>query len=356
MMPFRIKLSKGVRESIEKKLKQAQVSGDLQLVKRMLAILSLDEGESPGRISQILRVSTEAIRQWIVSYLTRGLKGLANGKKPGRPKKLTKSQRRELCRLIKAGPEKSGFCGGCWRSPMIQQLIYDQFGVFFNVKYISELLKNLGFSYQKAQFVAANRDQEARQAWLETTWKEVVKLANQRNAMILFGDEASFPQWGTLSYTWAPIGETPVIKTSGKRKGFKVWGFIDYFTGCFFSKGVEGKLNGEGYIAFLKEVLNKTRKPLILIQDGAPYHSGKAVKEFFEQHKERITVYRLPTYSPDFNPIEKLWKKIKEKGTHLTYFPTFESLVQKVNDMLLEFQNAPREILSLFGLYEKIEA
>jgi transposase len=350
-----MKLSKVVRESIEKKLKPAQACGDFQMVKRMLAILSLDEGESAYRIAQILKVSTEAIRQWIVSYLKRGLKGLMTGKKPGRPRKLTKSQRKELCRLIKAGPEKSGFCGSCWRSPMIQQLIHKRWGVFFSVKYISELLKSLGFSYQKAQFVAANRDEEARRTWLESTWKEVITLANQRNAMILFGDEASFPQWGTLSYTWAPIGKTPVIKTSGKRKGFKVWGLIDYFTGRFFAKGMEGKLNGDGYIAFLTEVLNKTRKPLILIQDGAPYHSGKVVKEFFEQHKKRITVYRLPTYSPDFNPIEKLWKKIKEKGTHLTYFPTFESLVQKVNDMLIEFQNAPREILSLFGFYENIE-
>lgn len=354
MMPFRIKLSKGVRASIEKKLKQAQESGDLQTVKRMLAILSLEEGESPSRIAQMLKVSTEAIRQWVVSYLTRGLKGLVNGKKPGRPKKLTKSQRKELSRFIKAGPQKSGFCGSCWRSPMIQQLIYDRFGVFFNVKYISELLKHLGFSYQKAQFVAADRDEEARKTWLETTWKEVRELAHQRNAMILFGDEASFPQWGTLSYTWAPVGKTPVIKTSGKRKGFKVWGLIDYFTGRFFSKGVEGKLNGEGYITFLKEVLSKTRKPLILIQDGAPYHSSKAVKEFFEQRKERITIYQLPTYSPDFNPIEKLWKKIKEKGTHLTYFPTFESLVEKVNDMLVKFQNTPCEVLSLFGLYEAV--
>lgn len=85
MMPFRIKLSKGVRASIEKKLKQAQESGDLQTVKRMLAILSLGEGENPSRIGQILKVSTEAIRQWVVSYLTRGLKGLVSGKKPGPP-------------------------------------------------------------------------------------------------------------------------------------------------------------------------------------------------------------------------------------------------------------------------------
>lgn len=62
-----------------------------------------------------------------------------------------------------------------------------------------------------------------------------------------FLKKCSFPQWGSLSYTWAPIGKTPIIKTSGKRKGYKVFGLIDYFTGRFFSKGIDGRLNGNEY-------------------------------------------------------------------------------------------------------------
>jgi len=77
---------------------------------------------------------------------------------------------------------------------------------------------------------------------------------------ILFGDKASFPQWGTLNYTWAPIGEQPVIQTSGNRKSYKVFGLIDYHTGNFYSKGHEEKLNSESYMEFLMEVLSKTRR------------------------------------------------------------------------------------------------
>ena len=129
---------------------------------------------------------------------------------------------------------------------------------------------------------------------------------------------------------------------------------IDYFTGRFFSKGHEGKLNGEAYVQFLSEVLSKTKKHIVLIQDGAPYHKGKVVKKFFKKHASRITVFQLPSYSPDFNPIEKLWKKIKEKGTHLTYFPTFDALKNKVNEMLDLFGNVKQEVLSLFGFYEEL--
>ena len=183
-----------------------------------------------------------------------------------------------------------------------------------------------------------------------------MKKANKLNAYVLFGDECSFPQWGTLSYTWSRKGQQPIVKTSGKRKGYKVFGLIDYFTGKFFSKGYVGQLNAESYIGFLTEVLAKTRKQIILIQDGAPYHRSKLMQDFFEQNKDRLTVYRLPSYSPDYNPIEQLWKKIKQHGTHLKYFPTLECLTDKVEEMLVKFANIKQEVLSLFGFYNELEA
>jgi hypothetical protein len=86
------------------------------------------------------------------------------------------------------------------------------------------LLKNLGFSYQKAAFVSDHLDEVARRRWCRQTWPEIVRQARAKKALLLFGDEASFPQWGTLTYTWARRGTQPVVKTSGKRKGWKVNG------------------------------------------------------------------------------------------------------------------------------------
>lgn len=193
-----------------------------------------------------------------------------------------------------------------------------------------------------------------RKDWLEQRWPEIKKLAEAKNAYLLFGDEASFAQWGSLSYTWAPKGKQPTVSTSGIRKGYKVFGLIDYFSGKFFYKAQEGRLNSDSYQLFLTEVLAKTKKHIILIQDGARYHTSKVMKLFFQQHADRITVFQLPAYSPDYNPIEALWKKIKQYYTHLHYFPTFVALVEKVNDALIEFENLKEEVLALFGLYEKL--
>ena len=68
-----------------------------------------------------------------------------------RPPKLTATQKDELKRLLVDGPQAGGFSGGCWRAPMIQVLIQQRFGVVYNVFYLAEFLKNLGFSYQKAR-------------------------------------------------------------------------------------------------------------------------------------------------------------------------------------------------------------
>ena len=133
-----------------------------------------------------------------------------------------------------------------------------------------------------------------------------------------------------------------------------MFGLIDYFTGTFYSKGEEGKLNSETYMEFLQEVLSRVRKHVILIQDGARYHTSVMMKNFFKQNKGKLTVYQLPSFSPDYNPIEMLWKKVKQAGIHLQYFPTFDSLILKVEDMLELFGNVKKEILSLFGFYDNL--
>ena len=91
-----------------------------------------------------------------------------------------------------------------------------------------------------------------------------------------------------------------------------------------------GKFTGEGYVAFLKQLLEHFSSPVILIEDGASYHRSKVVKRFQEDHQERLSVYPLPAFSPDYNPIEKLWKNTKRDATHLKYFKTFEALRESV--------------------------
>ncbi len=354
MLSFRLTITASQRQALDRKLTAAQQLGDLRLAKFILTIFAVVHYQETEQAALVLQLSAAQVEAYVHKFLCYGVRGVAFTKPSGRRPKLTTAQRRELGRLIEAGPPACGFSGACWRSPMIQQLINERFAVSHSVFYIAELLKNLGFSYQKAAFVSDHLDEVARKRWRTRVWPVIVQLARETKALLLFGDEASFPQWGTLTYTWARRGTQPVVKTSGKRRGWKVFGLVDYFTGRFFHQGLEGRFTSASYTAFLARVLAQTSGHVMLIQDGARYHTSAETKRFFAQHTQRLTVYQLPSYSPDYNPIEKLWKKLKEQETHLHYFPTFGALAEKVAQALLKFENAPQEILALCSLPEEL--
>ncbi|HEX4950693.1 MAG TPA: IS630 family transposase [Blastocatellia bacterium] len=350
MLHFRLTISPELRQALQRKLERAQRHGDVRLVKWILALFAVAHSQDRAQAAAVLQLSEAQVERYVYQFMVYGLPGVVFQKSSGRPAKLTPTQKTELKGLLQAGPQACGLAGGCWRTPLIQVLIEQRFGVVYNVFYLAEFLKNLGFSYQKAKFVSDHLDEVARQRWCRRTWPEIVRQARAQNALLLFGDEASFPQWGSLSYTWAPVGQQPVVQTCGQRKGWKVFGLLDYFSGRLFHQGVAGRLNSDSYCAFLQQVLAQTSEPIYLIQDGARYHTSAATKAFFARHADRLTVYQLPSYSPDYNPIEKLWKKLKQEATHLVYFPTFEALRDTVEQALVKFARRAEEILGLCGL------
>jgi transposase len=90
---------------------------------------------------------------------------------------------------------------------------------------------------------------------------------------------------------------------------------------------------------------------LILIQDGAKYHTSRSTRNFFARHQDRLPVFQLLSCSPDYNPIEFLWKKIKTKATHNRYFEEFIKLVHSVEDALALLAAQKEAIQHLMGMY-----
>jgi hypothetical protein len=88
-----------------------------------------------------------------------------------------------------------------------------------------------------------------------------------------------------------------------------------------------------------------------LIHDGAKYHTSRVTQKFLAEHRARITECRLPSYSPDYNPIEYLWRKVKKEATHNKYFEKFEQIVMSVDETLAYFATQAEAVLGLFGLY-----
>ncbi len=315
-----------------KEVEIAEKLNNLRLFKISKALLLIANKVKYEEVSKLFSVTERTIHNWVKRFMVERFGWLCGHHFKGRgiKSRLSNEQKKKLCEIIDNGPEASGFDCGIWNSPMIVEVIFRKFNVKYSPRYLCRLLKKLGFSYQKAAFEPERTEEnkEKRKEWEEKIWPEILKLAKEKKAIILFGDEVSFAQWGSLSRTWARRGQQPKVKTKGKRRGLKIFGTIEFFGGSFQYMETEGKFNGESYTEFLKQIVSHYKCPIILVEDGAPYHGGKIVKEYTERLKEQgvLYIYRLPSYSPDYNPIEKLWKNTKRDATHLKFFPTFEDL------------------------------
>lgn len=329
---MRIRFGNRTVRRLTSEIATAQRLNNLRLFKIAKCLLLVSQNTHRSDVARLLHMSERNVYNWTSRFMVEGFSWLLGHHYQGRGRKskLTKGQKDKLYHIIVKGPEAYGFDCGLWTSAMIAEVILQEFGVTYNPRYLCSLLKTLKITYPKAAFEPdrSEDNEQKRQEWVRVTWPKILKEAREKGAVIIFGDEVSFAQWGSLARTWAPKGKQPKIKTAGKRQGLKMFGAIEFFGGSFQYMETSEKFNGASYIEFLQQLLKRYSIPIILIEDGAPYHRSAMVKQFKEKMASLnlLFVHRLPSYSPDYNPIEKLWKNTKKDYTHCKYFKTFDEL------------------------------
>ena len=415
---IQLSFSEKIVDRLHEELTRAFTLNNFRLYKIVQSLLWRANGKPVKEIAQFFQVTVKTIYNWICRFLLEGFSWLVSKHYQGRGRKskLTKAQKHQVYEMVAAGPEANGFECGVWNTAMIAELIMVKFGVSYNPRYLSSVLKKLGLTYQKACFISDRLDEEAyqktRKEWVEKTWPSILKEAREKHAVILFGDDVSFKMWGSLARTWGPRGNQPMVKTKGIRKGLKMFGAIEFAGGDFqyleslayaitpksltqlkkeeqvpqevlmllkplkhqkyptqeqFLTAVEeaigsedmnryrsqilryteaaGKFNGITYVKFLSQLLQHFSGPIMLIEDGAPYHNARVVKAFQEEHVHRLTLHRLPAFSPEKNPIEKLWKNTKRDATHLKYFSEFEQLRAAVVNVFRTYMDDATKVI-----------
>ena len=355
----RLRFEKEIVDRLKKELALAEKLNNLHLYKIVTCLLLIQEGTPVSTIAGQVNICSRTVYDWLKKFIVRGFSWLIGKHYKGRGRKarLNDEQKEELYEVVVKGPEACGYDRGIWNSAMIVIEIEKRFGVTYSPRYVCSLLKRIGLSYQKAKFIPGKTDDEEwqrkRKEWEEQTWPAILAQAEAKGGVIVFGDEVSFAQWGSLGRTWAPKGKQPTVKTCGKRKGLKIFGAIEFVSGNFIYQECEGKFNGKSYIEFLEQVLEQYSCPVILIEDGAPYHRSAEVEQFKaeKEAEDNLFSYPLPSYSPDKNPIEKLWKNTKAEATHCKYFPTFDDLR---NAVIKAFNKYLQDAMKVISVMKKL--
>ena len=143
--------------------------------RRVRAIRLLLEGQQPVEVARLVGVDRRSVRRWNRLYQEVGDDGLRAKPAPGRPPKLDARGKQRLERALLKGAKEAGFPTDLWTCPRVALLIRDRFGVTYHVDHVGRLLRDLGWSPQKPQRRAVERDEAEIQRWVKGEWPRVKK-------------------------------------------------------------------------------------------------------------------------------------------------------------------------------------
>lgn len=142
---------------------------------RLQAVALLEAGHGPSEVARRLGVSSGAVSQWKKVYQQAGREGLKAKPHPGPRPKLTSEQRRELAPLLLKGPLAHGYATDLWTLKRIAEVIETHFGVCYDPSGVWHVLRQMGWSCQKPEDRARERDEEAVARWRQQDWPRLKK-------------------------------------------------------------------------------------------------------------------------------------------------------------------------------------
>jgi len=143
--------------------------------RRQRAIALLEKGYQPVDVASMLGVERRSVRRWKATHRKKGEKGIQAKQASGRPPKLDRNDLRKLEKTLLKGSKKAGFPTDLWTCPRIAQLIRSLFGVNYHVDHIGRILHDLGWSPQKPERRAVERDETKIKEWIKVDWPRIKK-------------------------------------------------------------------------------------------------------------------------------------------------------------------------------------
>ena len=278
---------------------------------RMQSIRLWKKGKMIEDISDFCGVHFTVVYKWIRIYKQEGVEGLKRRKAKGAEPKLNKDDKKQIISWLKKSAIKFGFETPLWDCKRIQKMIKQELKKEIAISNLWEALRRWGLTPQKPEKEALEKDPLLVRKWVKEEWPKIEEQRRRWQAILYFQDESGVSLTPVLGKTWAPKGKTPKIKVTGNKGGFCVTSAISP-AGRMVFRIENHTIHAEDHIEFLKQIMKQhPHRKVIVIEDNAPPHIAGLVKEFVRENKNKIAVYYLPSYSPDLNPDEKVWKYLK---------------------------------------------
>jgi transposase len=317
---------------------------------RVSACEALEQGVSADEIAKVLKVSRSSIFEWQKTYRAHGPEALRTKKTRGPKSKLSDGQMSQLYRLIAGNdPRQLSFGLALWTRGMIQELIFRQFGIRLSIVSVGSVLAKLGMSPQRPLYRAYEQNPEKVAEWKEKTFPQIQVRAKKEGAVIFFADESSVRTDYHAGTTWAPVGKTPVVQGTGKKRSISMVSAVSARGELHFAIKQEEGINGEDFLEFTKDLIADAGRPVFLILDNSQVHRAVILKEYARQSNGMLTLFFLPPYSPELNPDEWVWKNVKHDNLGRAAAKSSGDLAKFAYAALGRLKQAPEIIRSFFA-------
>jgi len=289
--------------------------GAAQAALRNRAVQAVLDGRTQAEVARVFGVHPNAVNRWVKRYREGGWAGLSErrrGRRAGEQPALSEPQQQEVIALVREStPDQLGLPGLLWTRDAVAELIAQRYGLWLARTTVGGYLRGWGFSPQKPQHRALEQNPAAVSRWLDETYPAIRAQARREGGVVLWLDEMGVRSDAAAGRSWAPIGQTPVVKRTGKRFRVNMISAISN-AGMLRFRLFTGSFNGPVFIDFLRRLLRDgAGRKVHLIVDGHPVHRAKLVSAWVGRHAERIELHFLPGYSPELNPVELLNHDVK---------------------------------------------
>jgi transposase len=316
--------------------------------KRKNAVEAVQRGEPVGVVARTHDVPLRTIFGWLARYRQGGWHALREGQRSGRPRKVSGELMQWLYAAITLGDPRQYQLAFClWTLGIVRVVLKKEHGVELSKSAVCRLLQQMGLTPQRPIYRSYKQDPQELEKYLKRTFPQLRRLAKRIGAEIYFVDESAVRSDHHRGTTWGAMGQTPVVEDSGDRFGLKLISAVSPRGDMRFAV-IEGRMNADKFIEFLKKLQADAGKPIIVIADNASYHRAGKVQEF-AQESQAIHLGHLPKYAPELNPDEQVWNHAKARLAKL-FIDSAQAMKQGVLNIMRSIQKQSWLIRSFFHL------
>jgi transposase len=310
---------------------------------RAQMVLLSARGYSVPEISTIQGISDVTIYGWLDRFEAEGPAGLYDRPRPGRPPKIDAEAEQCLMTALEQTPEAYGYPATVWTTPLLRDLLRCRCALSVCADTVRRAVHALDYRWRRPRWAVQHSDPDG--AYRLDRLRHALETATV-GTVCLVQDETKFRTLPPLRRMWMRRGDQVRVPTPKQNHHVFSYGALNLVTGAWHDR-LTPKANSEATLTFLNDLLGHYPKQrILLIWDQARYHTSHQVETWLRQHP-RITALLLPKYEPQLNPVEHIWRVVKQRvAANVTR--TLEA-IQKAYRTFFE-QQSPASLLQTAAL------